>query len=136
MTDSIAYDKAIPALLAAIPEFSDDYQALQDGGISTDLPHPIMATFSEFVVARLLSNDSDELLRRVFEFLELLATSRDLKTRSLLQVSFLEHLPKTPGALEAARLRMGPETRRLSDEMEALWSDGTMPPSWRESRDG
>lgn len=65
---------------------------------------------------------NEELIKRFFTFLELMANSEDRYVRDVLRCQILEQLGDDPERLEVARSYMGKKTRRLSDRAE--WALG------------
>ena len=121
---SIPYERAVEKVLDQVPEFRPEYEALQ-AGPSRDLPHPIFGGLTAFVI-KLLENGKGNrlLLKRVFRILEELSSSEDIRTRALVQVSFLENLGKESWALKTAVPLMGQRTRTLSDAVEEFVRTG------------
>jgi hypothetical protein len=60
-------------------------------------------------------------MSRAFGFLEEMATSRDEAVVNVVEVTVLEYLGNDRSILTTARDHMGPETKRLSDRVEAFW---------------
>jgi len=75
-----------------------------------------------FLVEQLKTQDDPEVLSRAFGFIEEMATSRDESVVNVAQVTVLEYLGKERRILEAAIRHMGPETRKLSAQLEAFWN--------------
>jgi hypothetical protein len=68
-----------------------------------------------------LESNNRGFLSRVFEFLEELSRSDDIKIQEVVSMTVLEKLVDKPEWTAAARQSMGPKTSSLADEVETYW---------------
>lgn len=76
---------------------------------------------SDFVAPQLRSLQGRAELVDLFGFVERMAKSSDAEVQNLVAVGFCERLGVDPPTLAAARTFMGPETLRVSEEIEQFW---------------
>jgi len=118
----IQYTTIAEVMLGAIPELKSRYEAEHYWQIERQGPHMVLATTLNPYLDELLdSNGNAEILRRIFVFLEKLATHPDSDVRGVIRVTVCEHLGADRTRLEKARRLMGRGTLHLSEEIEAAW---------------
>ena len=66
--------------------------------------------------------DNPELLKRIFDFLETLASCDDIEIQNVISVTVCERIDGNAKALKVAHKYMGPNTRKLADEIAEYWS--------------
>ena len=103
----ITYDNVIQRLLEAIPEFRAD-----DEDVADHRGTLVFEDLTRFVKVLVETND-DELIRRIFRFLEEAGTSSDTRVLDAVTYSFLEGLADSPYHLNATKKYMGSQTRKL-----------------------
>lgn len=74
-----------------------------------------------FIIENLSVLQNEELLKRIFEFLESMAVCEDTEVRNVLTDGILEVLGDDKQILEKARGLMRSNTLRLSHEIERAW---------------
>jgi hypothetical protein len=116
------YDEAVEKLIEAVPELGAKYRTELDwwGGEKPG-PHIVYGNVLNPYVDTLLESGREHELRRVFEFLERLSTNGDAHVREIVAVTVCEYLGADERRLNAARKYMGPETVRISNEVEKFW---------------
>ena len=107
-------------LLTRVPELEERYrrEAVAWADYDVELgPDAVFGTvLAPFAIEKLLEEgDNGEILKRIFVFLEDLASSESDTALSAVYVSFGESLLESPLAFDQAKKYMGPETRRGFD---------------------
>ena len=74
-----------------------------------------------YLVSLLESEEQEEILRRIFAFLEELANHRDTQIQEVVAVTVCERLGDSKELLLKARKHMGEKTLSFSQEIEAFW---------------
>lgn len=107
-------------MLHMIPELKSlyDEEMAWWGDEEPGLHNIVGDVLTHYLVDLLDRNENQELLVRVFKFLEMMATSEDDYVVNVLQVTVLEVVGDSKKVLRTAYWYMGDETRRLSDEIE------------------
>ncbi len=112
------------ALVEAVPELRAEYdenksfysnEAFKDHLIYGTVLNPSLIVW-------LQNEDNPELLARIFSFLEKLASSDEKEIRNVVTVTVCERIDGDEKALKVAHKYMGPETRKLADEIANYWS--------------
>lgn len=110
-------------LIICIPELRDMYEQeleLWDGedpgahNIFGDILNP-------FLIEALHKNENEELLKKVFAFLERMATSNDSLVQEVLGCTVLERIGDDKAILKKAKKYMKEETNKISEEIEEGW---------------
>ncbi len=114
---TLTYDSLAQVLLTALPEVEPFYR---ERNYSDDGPHVV---YGDVLVERLLiplleSKDPDERLDRAFRLIELMASASDPRIRNVVEVTICERLGDNVEWLIRAHKYMGPQTRKLSDEIQ------------------
>ncbi len=119
---TIPYDDISNALVEYLPELREVYEAeLKWWGDEQPGPHVIYGDILNPYIDRLLQSEEAVALRRVFDFLEMLARSEDLRVQELVAVTVCEYLGNNDEHLHQARHFMRPATLRHSDDVEKFW---------------
>jgi len=110
-------------LIICIPELRDKYEQeleLWDGedpgahNIFGDILNP-------FLIEALHKDADEELLKKVFLFLERMATSNDSLVQEVLGCTVLERIGDDKVILQKAKKYMQEETKKISEEIENGW---------------
>jgi len=115
------YSELIDEFMKAFPEF--------EAGAKEELDfwegeEPAVHVFFANVLSPPLEKElikidkNHALLRRIFSFLEEMATSEDEQVQEVAAVTILEHLGDDKERLRSARLLMGNHTRKMSEKVE------------------
>ncbi len=120
----ITLDTLGEALVEAVPELCADYEEnksfYSEEAFKDHLIYGMVLNPS--LIEWLNKNDNPELLIRVFDFLEELASSSDWKIRNVVTITVCERIDSDERALRAAHRYMGLNTRKLADEIAEYWS--------------
>ena len=110
-------------LVEAIPELRPQYeQELKWWGDEEPGPHKIYGDLlTPYLVSLLNSDAQEEILKRIFAFLEELANHEDVHVQEVVAFSVLEQLGADEQLLQKARKYMSPKTLQFSHEVEAFW---------------
>jgi hypothetical protein len=108
------YERASEQLVLHIPELRDAYRReLEWWGSEAPGAHVVYDEVLIPYISALLTSGEDQTLKRVFEFIERLATAADTRLRDLVAVTICEPLLADRAGLDQARRYMGKETRRI-----------------------
>lgn len=121
--NELTYKNAHLKMLEAIPELKEKYdEEIRWWGNEKPGQHIIFGdVFTDFMIALLKSSENEVLLKRMFAFLEKMATSSNEDVVNVATVTVCEDLAGDPTWLTKARQYMGPETRKISDRVEKWW---------------
>ena len=110
-------------LIVCIPELSYIYEKeleLWDG--EDPGAHNIFGdVLNPFLIEALHKNVKEELLEKVFAFLERMAKSDDVLVQEVLGCTVLERIGDDKAILQKAKKYMKEETRRISEQIENGW---------------
>lgn len=124
MAEEILYEDLNDLLLREFPELKEKYSVLKEFWDGSPPPH---ATYGEMftreyvipMVVRAMSHqgcsNEDQVLVRVFDFIEMLAKSCDEEVRDLVQVTVCWELGRRKDILEFSRRMMGKRTLKYSE---------------------
>lgn len=103
-------------------EFNDLKRILQEHIEFNEelLPHVYFGECNEFFI-NCINEDKLEVLQRIFNLFEIMATQGNDDVVNILSVTILERLGDDRKVIDTARKYMGKETRKLSDETEKGW---------------
>lgn len=104
----IRYDNVIQRLLEAIPEFTADEEDVADHRGTF-----VFEDLTRFVKGLAETNEDDELMKRIFKFVEEAGRSSDANVLDAIRYSFLEGLTDSPYHLNLTKKYMGSQTRNL-----------------------
>jgi hypothetical protein len=123
------YSTFVTSLLAALPEIKRQHDALQEDIGPAVLPYPAVELVLEpFVKSILARNADDDLLRRVFVFLEEMGRAQDIEVVNLLHVGIFESWAAEPETLACAWKYMGESTKQVAiDAAHRLGRGGNLP---------
>lgn len=124
-TGIISYDNIPDKLVEAIPELKTAYN---DGLLMWDgeLPGPYVVfgnVLNPFLIEQLEIDGNEELLKRIFDFLEILSNERDIHIQEVVAYSVLERLSGNNEIYQKARKYMGKTTLKFSYEVEEFWEE-------------
>jgi len=102
---AITFDTVVPLLLEAIPEFPSDAD-----DVAENLVYLVFSDVMRFLKRELESNQNEDLLKRMFAFLEDVAQSQDARVTEMLQDALYELVIPDP---DTPRSFMGRSTRKL-----------------------
>lgn len=108
----ITYEEVIRRLQETVPEFRPD-----DEDVSDHLVHLVWGDLTRYVMSLVEAEARDEVLRRIFGFVEEAARSHDIRVLDAVKDSFLEGLADSPSHLDKAKQYMGPSTLKLLREV-------------------
>ena len=115
--EPFVYEQAGERLVHFVPELQDAYQReLQWWGAERPGPHALYDEILNPYINELLaagSGDADAALKRIFDFLEHLASAADERLRDLVGVTICEPLIGDHVRLSRARSYIGPATLRI-----------------------
>jgi hypothetical protein len=77
-----------------------------------------------YLISKLQRGEESGPVKRIFEFLERMASSGDDKLANVVATTICERLGDDPIILERARGLMGPQTRHLCNAIETFWGRG------------
>lgn len=113
----LKFERADEYLVACVPELKTSYLNELE---AWDGESPgAMVMYSQLLnplLDRLLESDDPSdlpMLKRIFDFIERLASARDSRFHDLVRDTICAHLDEDVAAIRRARLLMGPVTRRL-----------------------
>jgi len=106
--EAITRHNLIAQLLKTVPEFSADPEDSRD-----NLTYLVFNDFARFVNSLLPTKDHEELLQRIFGFIECASTTHNPEIIEVLRDSFNELAIQHP---ERATSIMGPHTRRIFEQ--------------------
>ena len=119
----ITFDNMAQKLVETIPEIAQECECdLRYWQNHMNMAHIIYGdVLNPFVISLLVSGTREELLTRIFTFLERLATHDDVRVREVVSATVCERLGSNKEWLSRARRYMGPQTLELSREIEKFW---------------
>lgn len=104
----VTYENVVRRLLEIVPEFHPDEEDVSD-----HLVHLVFGDLTDFVKSLLETANSDQVVRRVFSFIEEAARSGDVRVLDAVRDSFLEGLADSPDHLHKSKKHMGRLTLKL-----------------------
>ena len=113
----INYDNMVRKIAEAVPELKPYYE--RQIAYWRDEPPPVHTAYSQMVfdtlAAALRQSDrsQDDFLKRLFKFLELLATHPDKEIQNVVYVSVCEHICSDELVLQKSQNFMGKTTREF-----------------------
>ena len=118
----LQFENISDLLLEQIPELKPVYEAKEQFSGKRFGPHVVYGDILNPVLVQLIeSRDNDDLLARMFRFLELLATKGTRDVQDVVRVTVCEYLGKNQRWLTVAREFMGPQTLDLSEQIQRQW---------------
>lgn len=106
-------------LVEATPELEQAYKEELEDWDEFPGNHNIFGNvLNPFLVELLEQPNKENLKQRIFDFLELMALSEDVKVQEILIVTVLERLGDSEGVLREAKKYMGKMTIQFSEEVE------------------
>ena len=108
--EKLRYDNLIARLLDSVPEFPADPEDVKD-----NLVYLVFNDLTRFVISLLEAEAKEDLLRRIFDFIEEAASIQDQQVTDVLWDSFNELAMKEP---DKAKSYMGRYTRKIYEEVE------------------
>lgn len=123
MQEYMCEQNLIQQLLHTFPELTSSYNEYMEWWDGEDPGlHNLMGDVLGPYMRESLELDTDpKLIKRIFAFLERMATSPDEAVVNVLMVTLLERLGDDKKLLERAYAYMSPYTREASDEIEQYW---------------
>jgi hypothetical protein len=113
----LQYRTFVDSLLTALPEVKSQYDALQQKIRLDESPHMVVALVLEsFAKDALKAKTNEALLRKVFAFLEEMASSQDIEVVNLLYVGIFEAWVAEPETLGRAWKYMGESTKQIASD--------------------
>jgi hypothetical protein len=122
---TLTYENVIETFIINFPELSEGIDK-ERHWLQDDEYGPLIYVFfgnvmHSFLMETISKMDNPELLNRIFNFFERMATSPDERVHDLLACEALEYLGDSKEILEKARKLMGEETLKLSHKVEISW---------------
>jgi DNA-binding ferritin-like protein (Dps family) len=108
--EKLRYDNLIARLVDAVPEFPADPEYVKD-----NLVYLVFNDLARFVISLFEAEAKEDLLRRIFDFMEEAASSQDQRITDVLWDSFNELAMKEP---DKAKSYMGRYTRKIYQDVE------------------
>ena len=124
----ITFDNMSYKLIEAIPELQQECaEDLQYWINHMNMAHIIYGdVLNPFLITLLESGKREELLKRIFTFLEVLANHDDVRVREVVAATVCERLGgHKEELLEKARAYMGPKTLQIVAKLEEYWGPGS-----------
>lgn len=124
MTTELNGDKIIYAMLEALPELHRAYQAAEEFSGKQFGAHVVYGDvlLRGFLAPLLtLPQEDSATLKRVFDFIERVSVHGDDYARDVIRCTVCEEIGNNKQWLARARRYMGPETLKLSHEIEGFW---------------
>lgn len=119
---TVRYEDVSDALTKHLPELRSRYEVeLKWWGDERPGPHVVYGDILNPYIDRLLQSREEAALHRVFNFIELLSSSGDLRVQELVTVTVCEHLGDDEARLHQARRFMGSATLKHCDDIERFW---------------
>jgi hypothetical protein len=115
--ENIQFASVTEDLLSAVPEFQERYDRELSWWQGPELPrqYVVFGFVVQPAVRELLVSDREPvLLKRIFDFFELMARSSDVQVPNLLGIEIFEWLVGDPESLATAWKYMGDETKRIA----------------------
>jgi hypothetical protein len=121
--DRIPYEKLSEKLVEIVPELKSAYELeCQQWGEDRPGPHIIFGDLlSPYLLGLLRSNKQENILFRIFSFLEQLANQEDTRVQEVVAFTILERLRSDKELLAYAQKYMGERTRRFCQELKEFW---------------
>lgn len=125
---AIAYGNMVEQLVEAVPELKSAYDAEVKwlGGGRIPAPHIFYGDQLNPCLISLLETEEQEVLSRIFTFLETLAKHEDVLVREVVAVTVLEGLWCEKDLWAKAQELMGKDTLRIAQAVEIHCRDGTL----------
>jgi hypothetical protein len=125
-TQSLTHENLIPSFLADFPQFREMAEKEKKWWWNKDNDGPMSHIFfgnilNPFLVKQLSTFKNKRLLYRIFNFLELMANSKDEDVVGVLYATILEYLGDDKKILKRARFLMGEKSLELSHKVERGW---------------
>lgn len=123
-TEDLTYQNIIELFLKDFPEFRDKAEEDKVFWQEEEDEKPLIHVFfgdilNPFLVNEaLIKTDDTALIKRLFQFMEKMSVSKDVKVQEVLGVTILEGLGDDRKILKKARKFMRPETLKMSHEIE------------------
>lgn len=122
--EKLTYENLSSKLVEIVPEIREKYEEkLKWWDDETPGPHIIYGdVLTPYLISLIESKgDHDEILKRIFDFLEVLAKHEDEHVQEVVAVTVCERLIDNKRWIQKAREYMGTETLKISYEMEKAW---------------
>lgn len=122
----ISFENVFQCLVDVVPQLKSSYEREINSWAIEGEPgaHVILGSVLMPVLIPLLeSEENEELLHRIFQFLEELANHKDVRVREVVAVTVCERLIDEARWIQRGRKYMGPTTLQVSQEIEAAWID-------------
>jgi hypothetical protein len=120
--ESVTYSNFPAKILSALPEIRDAYEAEVRSGISSHPPtnYVICGEMLHPLIEKAIRSQAHDLLRRIFDFIEILARSDDIDVVNLAQTAVCEFITGTDDRLAACEPYLGPRTRELVEDVQTF----------------
>ena len=112
-------ENIVTTMLEVIPEIRPQYEKELEWW-DEGLPHIVFGdVLNPYIINLLKTDKKEEVLERIFDFLEHMANSNNIYVQEVLVTTVLERLGDEKAVLKKAKeLYMGEQTKRLSDDIE------------------
>ena len=119
----LTYSDLSKRLLEAVPELRIPYeQQLKISSGEDPGPHIVFGdVLAPYLVFLLESGQREDIVRRIFEFLEELAVHPDIHVQEVIAQAVVERLAEDKALLSAARKYIGPRTLQFVQEAGDFW---------------
>lgn len=129
-TEEITYENMVHRLPEAVPALKAAYDKQIEYWEGEEPPvHPAYSMIVNDTLDELLGSNgvqSEDTVRQIFDFLEVLANHPDEKIQNVVYVSICEHIASNEFVLQKAQKYMGKTTREFCHEIVKARSD--LPP--------
>lgn len=121
--EQITFQNMNEKLIEVVPELKECYKKeLKWWGNEKPPVHVLYANLLNMYLMKLLeSGNKEEILKRIFGFLEILANNKEKHVQEVVTVTVCEKLLDDKGLLKKARKYMGQKTLYFSKEIEKFW---------------
>lgn len=121
--ENITYSTILDRFVEKVPELEDAVLTeLVELGEGDWLYMIFDLAINPYLAESLKSGMNEDVVRRIFDFVECMALDDDVRVKTVAAVSVCEYLGRSQELLQLAYPKMGPATQQLSTEIEAFWN--------------
>lgn len=121
--ENLTFQNVLRELLKTITELknSKDFQAIVSHG-NADNQYVVFGVFENFYI-ECFKEGNVQLMNRMSQFLEKVASSEEIRLQELVAYGFLENLDKKADYYEEIIKTFGKHTRKQLQDVDKFWSD-------------